>query len=132
MTMSSRRKDEETIEQVTRAEISLRDDHHEQLFQIFKRITAELAECAANDDKSERPLRLEEAQTTIMRTAATLPARSIRDLVFKLGLWRLDSPELDRPTNEMTRANAVAYSTFRDLARLLNDTSVLTEFDKAN
>ncbi len=111
---------------------SERDDHHERLFEVFLKIDAELARCGAGAEAEDRSASLLDAQTVLMRTAASLPARSMRDLVFKLALWRWDAPELDRPIEEMTRADAVAYSTFRDLARILGDSSVLKEIDKAN
>ena len=128
MNVSCLRKEIEALQDSQRA--GERDDHHERLFQTFRKIDVELAECGAGADA--RAANLIEAQTVVMRMAAALPARSMRDLVFKLALWRWDAPELERPIDEMTRADAVAYSTFRDLARLLSDTSVLKDFDKAN
>lgn len=130
MNVSSLRKEIEAVEDAARPETQ--DDHHERLFELFRKLDRELAGCGSGSDADERSASLIEAQSVLMRTAASLPARSMRDLVFKLALWRWDAPELDRPVEQMTRADAVAYSTFRDLARLLCDDVVLKDFDKAN
>ena len=99
------------------------DNHHEALFEIYRRIEADLQ---PDDEKMDA---LIDAQTTIMRTASTLTASSTRDLLFKFALWRWDAPELDQPLHEMKRHDAVAYSVFCDLAAMLSEVSVLTDYD---
>ena len=67
-----------------------------------------------------------------MRTAATLPARCTRDLLYKLALWRWDAADLDQPVEDMNRADAVLYSVFMDLVKMLGARDVLKDFDKTN
>lgn len=110
----------------------LNDDHHEKLFDVFRQIDAAIAECGAGPDDEARAESLIEAQTVIIRTAAALPARCMRDLLYKLAIWRWDAPELDQPTEEMGRADAIAYSAFLDLSKMLGERDVLKDFDKTN
>ena len=56
----------------------------------------------------------------------------MNDLLYKLALWRWDSADLDVAVEDMTRANAIAYSAFRDLAKMLGDNAVLKDFDRNN
>lgn len=109
------------------------ENHLCKLFDLFRQIEASLAACTGTDEEAEaKRAALIDAQTVVMRTAAVLPARSMTDLLYKLALWRWDSADLDQPLAEMNRKNAVAYSAFRDLAKILGDTSLFTDFDKAN
>jgi hypothetical protein len=101
-----------------------RENLHQALFDVYRRIGKDLR---PDDEKADG---LIAAQTTIMRTAATLKALSARELLFKLALWRWDAPDLDQPIDEMERHHAVAYSTFRDLAALLSENTVLTDYDR--
>ncbi|WP_411816615.1 hypothetical protein [Hyphococcus sp. DH-69] len=111
-----------------------RTDHHRQLFEVFRKIENALA-VNPDPDAPETAARIDgliEAQTVVIRTAATLPARSTEDLLYKLAIWRWDSPDLDKPVNEMNRADAIAYTAFRDLANILSDDSALKETDHSN
>ncbi|MEX6632564.1 hypothetical protein [Hyphococcus lacteus] len=111
-----------------------RTDHHQQLFAVFKKIENALAQ-NTNSDAPEETKRIEgliEAQTVVIRTAATLPARTAKDLMYKLALWRWDAPDLDKPVQDMHRADAIAYSAFRDLADMLSDNSTLKDIDHSN
>lgn len=111
----------------------LREDHHEKLFNVYRQIDSVLGDCAGTDEEDdEKAPGLIEAQTVVIRTACALPARSLRDLLYKLALWRWDAPELDQPVEKMNRSDAIAYSAFRDLAKMLNETLVLKDFDKAS
>jgi len=106
------------------------EDHHEKLFRVYLEI--ETAMGAVDRDEDAAVEGMIEAQTAAINTAAALPARSMRDLLFKLALWRWDSPDLEMPIGEMNRADAIAYSAFRDLAAILGESDVLKEFDKRN
>ncbi len=64
------------------------------------------------------------AQSLVMRTAAGAPARTPRDLLFKLALWRWDAPDLQTPIETLPRYNAVAVSAFRDLTAMVGEPSV--------
>ena len=105
------------------------DDHLKKLFDLFRQIGDVLADC---EDGDARAAGLMEAQTVVVRTAAAVPARTMRDVLYKLALWRWDAPDLDKPTDEMCRGEAVAYSAFRDLVKALGENDLLKDFDKAN
>ncbi|MEZ5891961.1 MAG: hypothetical protein R3C58_02260 [Parvularculaceae bacterium] len=122
------------IQEKVMPRIEMREEHHQKLFEVFRNIEASLGELsAATDAESDaRAEGLIEAQTVVVRTAATLPARTMKDLLYKLAIWRWDAPELDRPVETMTRSDAVAYTAFRDLAHMLGVTEVLKDFDKTS
>lgn len=105
------------------------EEHLKKLFDLFRQIGDVLAGCEEGDPKATG---LMEAQTVVVRTAAAVPARTMRDLLYKLALWRWDAPNLDKPTDEMCRGEAVAYSAFRDLVKALGENDLLKDFDKAN
>lgn len=105
------------------------DDHLKKLFDLYRQIGEVLAGCEDGDAKTAG---LIEAQTVVIRTAAAVPVRTTRDVLYKLALWRWEAPELDKSTDEMSRGDAVAYSAFRDLAKALGEENVLKDFDKAN
>ena len=110
-----------------------REDHLEKLFAVFRQIDEVLADCTdAGEEADAKAAGLIEAQTVVMRTAALLPARTARDLLYKLAIWRWDAADLDQPLSDMNRNDAVAYSAFRDLAKMLDAENVLKDFDKAN
>ncbi len=102
--------------------------HLEKLFNLFRQINATLAGKKSDTEIEE----LHDAQTVVIRTAAALPARSPRGLLYKLALWRWATPALDKPAEDMNDCDALAYSAFRDLVKTLDESSVLTNFDKAN
>lgn len=108
------------------------EDHHAKLFDVFRRIEASLGDLSAGAEPEDdsRAAGLIEAQSVVIRLAAALPARTVKDLLYKLALWRWDSAELDRPIETMNRADAIAYSAFLDLAEMLGEGSVLKDFDK--
>ena len=58
------------------------------------------------------------AQTNLMELVASIEAKSLEDLAYKLALWRWDAPDLDDPSAAMSRCELVAYSAFRDLVNL--------------
>ncbi|MCK5748805.1 MAG: hypothetical protein KAH44_21500 [Oricola sp.] len=109
------------------------EDHLKKLFDLFRQIEASLSNCTGDDAASEEKRSgLIDAQTVVMRTASVLPARSMSDLLYKLALWRWDAADLDQPLETMSRKNAIAYSAFRDLAKMLGDDTILTDFDKTH
>jgi len=131
--VSSLRKDIDDIQEHIRPHLAAQDDHHEKLFEVFRQIDSAIAECeSGNEAEDGRAASLIEAQTVIIRTAAALPARCMRDLLYKLAIWRWDAPELDQPVEEMGRADAIAYSAFLDLSKMLGERDVLKDFDKTN
>lgn len=134
MDVSSLREEIETLHEQALPTLESGDDYHKRLFEAFARIEAALIQNNGDDDaeNADKASNLIEAQTVVIRTAAALPARSMNDLLYKLALWRWDSAGLDVAVEEMTRANAIAYSAFRDLAKMLGDNAVLKDFDRNN
>ncbi len=106
------------------------ETHLGKLFELFRRIESVLADCAPDEEGDAKAAGLIEAQSVVMRTAAAVPARSMQDLLYKLAFWRWDAPDLDKPTEDMSRSDAIVYSAFRDLVKTLDDKSVLKDFDK--
>ena len=94
------------------------------LFHLY----CDIADAALRDPDAARDLA--EAKTVVMRTASALPARSVSDALYKLAIWRRDAANQNAVLDGMPPADAIAYSAFRDLARLLEDQSVLTEQDR--
>ncbi|MEM6851107.1 MAG: hypothetical protein AAF527_05240 [Pseudomonadota bacterium] len=101
----------------------LRDCPHELLFQTYRKVRSDLKPDDAAADG------LMKAQASLMRTSARLPARTVRELLFKLALWRWESPDIDGPVREMAVYDAVAYTAFLDLAVMLSEPAVLMECD---
>ena len=133
MDVHSLRKEINDIQQQIQPHLNTDADHHEKLFDVFRQIDAAIAECGSDDEAEQgRAASLIEAQTVIIRTAAALPARCMRDLLYKLAIWRWDAPELDQPVEDMGRADAIAYSAFLDLSKMLGERDVLKDFDKTN
>lgn len=121
------------IQQRIQPHLDLSDDHHERLFEVFRELDAAIAECEVGDEESDaKATGLIEAQTVVIRTAAALPARCTRDLLYKLAIWRWDAPDLELPVEDMNRADAIAYSAFLDLSKMLGATDVLKDFDKTS
>lgn len=134
MNVTSLNQEIESIQAHAAPLIAARTDHHQQLFAVFQKIENALTQ-EKNADAPEAATRIErliEAQTVVIRTAATLPARTTKDLMYKLALWRWDAPDLDKPVEDMHRADAIAYSAFRDLAVMLSDNSTLKDIDHSN
>ncbi len=132
MDITSLRKEIFEIQETALPHGDMREDHHEKLFDVFRQIDAELADCNLEKGAAdERIASLIEAQTVVLRTAASLPARCPRDLLYKLAMWRWDAG-LDQPMEDMNRADAIAYSAFLDVVKMLGERDVLKDFDKTN
>ncbi|MFC2951026.1 hypothetical protein ACFOOP_03755 [Marinicaulis aureus] len=134
MDIASLRKEITEIQEKALPQANLREDHHEKLFEVFRQIDSEIGRCTPeNETENETRLTgLIEAQTIVLRTAASLPARCLRDLLYKLAMWRWDTADLEQPMEDLNRADAMAYSAFLDIVKMLGEHDVLKGFDKAN
>ncbi len=132
MDVVSLRKEISDITDRSASRAGMIEDHHEKLFEVFREIDAAIGRCGEGADAEQKAAGLIEAQGVVMRTAATLQARSMRDLLYKLALWRWDAADLDQPVHDMNRADAVIYSAFLDLVKMLGERDVLKDFDKTN
>ncbi len=101
---------------------------HKELFDLFVEIEKWLGDASSDPASSAAEAeadRMIEAQSKIMCAAAVKKANTQRDILFKLALWRWDKADVDIALEDGRRADAVAYSAFRDLARLTDEASVL-------
>ncbi len=135
MDVSSLRKEIVELQEKIRPQLSLDGDHHERLFDVFRKIATARDEGnsggkAGGEDGMTASL--VEAGTVVSRTAAALPARCMRDLLYKLAIWRWDTPNLEQPVEDVKHADAIAYSAFLDLSKMLGARDVLKDFDKAS
>jgi hypothetical protein len=96
----------------------------EPLFRIFVEMERRGLETSDEDARDA----LLEAQTMAIELACAVRARTLRDIVFKLALWRWDTPDLG-PDADMTRNEKAAYSAFRDLVAMTGEESALTVDD---
>lgn len=104
------------------------DDLHRRLFELFVSLGGKIdAAEIANDDQVSG---LKKARNLIVRIITLLQARTKRDLLYKLALWRRTAPNLDKPFGELSDLDAIAYSAYRDLVDLTGEHGVLTEFDR--
>lgn len=134
MDIANLRKEITEIQKEALPQANLREDHHEKLFDVFREIDSEIGRCKPENESEDgsRLNSLIEAQTIVLRTASSLPARCLRDLLYKLAMWRWDAADLDQPMEDMNRADAMAYSAFLDIVKMLGEQDVLKGFDKAN
>ena len=108
------------------------DDRHKRLFELFVAIEKALPrQDGGNPAIETKADALTQTQCDIIYAAARLEAHLIREVLFKLALWRWMAPELDQPVENMQPCDAIAYSAFRDLAKILGEESTLNEFDLA-
>lgn len=101
---------------------------HKELFELFVEIEKWLGDISSDRASSAAEAeadRMIEAQSKIMRAAAIKQADTPIDALFKLALWRWDKPDVDVALEDGRRADAVAYSAFRDLAQMTDEPSVL-------
>lgn len=111
------------IKRATSAPGELATDGHEALFGIYREIDEHLKAATTGSEE------LIDAMNEALRTCAALPAMSAREVLFKLAMWRWDAPGLDYRLDDLARHDALAYSAFLDLARSLEETSVLKPAD---
>ena len=133
MDIASLQREVSRIQESVRPHDTMPEDHLEKLFDVFRQIDAAIGECkteeAAADDAAEN---LIDAQSVVLRLAATMPARTSRDILYKLALWRWDAADVGQHAEGMNRADAIAYSAFLDLVAMLGARDVLKDFDKAS
>lgn len=104
----------------------------ETLYDLFIRSNAALGASATNVDNEELTIQTEDlmvAQATIIDLAAETKANTNDELLCKMALWRREAPELDLAAEEMTGADALAYSVFQDLIKLTGRLDMLTDYD---
>lgn len=97
-------------------------------FELERRLAASTdedeAQCSADS--------IIDTQSVIIGLCALAPAASIREALWKLAVWRCDTPDLP-PGPSTPRNDVIAYCAFRDLVRLTSneDLLVLSEAEKS-
>lgn len=104
---------------------SLCDQDLKSLFNIYVGLERAAIRCGLSDRVDEYSDLLDilvEKQSDAMAMASLVTATSPTGVLYKLAMWRWDSAELD---DTMKRYEAVAYSAFLDLSKMLDVESVL-------
>ena len=71
-----------------------------------------------------------EAQDKIADVAYRSQASTFEGLLYKLALWRLDSPDFEKLPIDADRKDCIVYSAFRDLVTITGVETVKPEIDK--
>ena len=70
------------------------------------------------------------AQDKIAAVACQSQASSFEGLLYKLALWRLDTPDFESLPNDADRKDCIVYSVFMDLINITGLENVKTKTDK--
>lgn len=125
-------KNRHVIERI-RWELDQEDIRLDALFRLFLESEVALGEITPNETGAESDAeKLLDAQADIMAAAAKIPASDLRDVMFKLAIWRWDSSDLDQQMEAMHRGDAVVFSAFCDLAAMSGEVSVMKPIDRAH
>ena len=71
-----------------------------------------------------------EAQDKIADVSCRSHASTFEGLLYKLALWRLDSPDFETMPFDADRKDCIVYSAFRDLVTITGVKTVITTGDK--
>lgn len=131
------------IKELQNAVVELRVENHgpggrmetqlEELFGLFldaEEILKDYNQSSGGAEDDKRADWVIEIESEIMAKAAKIPSDTVKGALYKLAMWRWDAADIDVPEGDMLRSNAVAYSAFRDLARLLKEERVLSPRDR--
>ncbi len=87
---------------------------------------------------SEIPLSIEDkldkiidAQDQVADAACQSRAKTFEDLLYKLAIWRADTPDFETLPAYGDRKDRIIYSVFRDLVTITGIEHVKTEVDKS-
>jgi len=73
---------------------------------------------------------LGQTQDILIELSASLTAKTMDDILFKMAMWRRHAAQIDPFDSDMTSDERLGYSVFRDLAQICQYDEVLTEQDK--
>ena len=71
-----------------------------------------------------------DAQDHIAMTACQSRAKTFEDLLYKLAIWRSDTPDFETIPIYADRKDQIVYSVFRDLIKITGIDHVKTKTDK--
>lgn len=112
------------------------DEYCAKLFALFVEAEDSLdrrAETETGLDISPCAEQLLDLQSEILKFAATIECRLIKEVLFKLAIWRRwSSSEIEPPMSDMQLSDALAYSAYIDLVDILGERSLMTESDLAH
>jgi len=79
---------------------------------------------------SERDLdEIIDAQDQVAKTACQSRATTYEELLYKLAMWRLDTPDFESTPIQADRKDRIVYSVFRDLIKITGLDHVQTNTD---
>lgn len=100
------------------------DDEMETLVKLGSTSTVDMTEDLREIDD------IIEAQDRIADVAFQSQASTFEGLLYKLALWRLDSPDFETMPLYADRKDCIVYSAFRDLVTITGVETVITTDDK--
>ena len=87
---------------------------------------------ASSDLTSDTERNLDEiidAQDQVAKTACQSRATTYEELLYKLAMWRLDTPDFESTPIQADRKDLIVYSVFRDLIKITGLDHVQTNTD---
>ena len=88
--------------------------------------TASLIDTSDNDSKLDAII---DAQDEIANAACHSRAETFEGLLYKLAMWRSDTPDFETIPINADRKDRIVYSVFRDLIKITGIDSVKTKID---
>ena len=70
-----------------------------------------------------------DAQDHVAKTACQSRAKTYEELLYKLAMWRLDTPDFESTPIQADRKDLIVYSVFRDLIKITGLDHVKTKTD---
>ena len=111
---------------------------HKALFSLWMDLENNLQTIAESQSKSgestpDIDIRLDEiidAEDQIANAACQSRAETYEGLLYKLALWRSDTPDFETAPINADRKDLIVYSVFRDLVKITGIDHVKTETDE--
>jgi len=103
----------------------------EPLFKLWMCLEQRLGECGGGAAPADEADTIIHTQSVIIDQCALVPAATVREVLCKLAIWRVETPDLP-PGPATARADAIAYSAFCDLVRLTGHEEFLRQEDSQN
>ena len=112
--------------------------YQETLFALWMNLEKNLQTITDNDpasliDTSDNDSKLDaiiDAQDEIANAACQSYAKTFEGLLYKLAMWRSDTPDFETLPINADRKDRIIYSVFRDLIKITGIDSVKTDVDE--
>ena len=106
----------------------------EELFHLFIQVENQLGEFKFNKETAHADEietdRLCDVQSGLMESASRIRAINFRELLLKVAFWRWDSADINVEPENMSQADAIIYSVFRDLVLITKEYDTLKDVDQ--